>query len=110
MEDENIVQQVDSYVRELLSVARERDKRINPESPTRGQRLLAAMHFDSKREYWLAMEIMVGKRVGARDQEGRLLEMMMLARAFEVNPDRIRRFYEGFAHTYFSSDKSSKVE
>ena len=42
MEDENIVQQVDSYVRELLSVAERETRGINPESPTRGQRLRKA--------------------------------------------------------------------
>lgn len=64
------------------------------------------MYFDSKGDYWPAMEIMVGKRVGSREPEGSLLEAMTLIRAFEDDPKRIRKFYEGFAHTYNPTDEN----
>ncbi len=102
--NEQEVQPVDSYVRELLKVARdEGGVRVDVDRPTRTQRLDTALYFDSRRGCgWQAIEVMVGRRIGSEEQpESNLVGATMLMRAFEGdNPLRLRRFYDGIRHDY----------
>ena len=94
----NEIQPIDSYVKGVLEhVKRNHSLRIDTENPTRGQRLEAAVMLDNK-DPWAAAEIMIGKRVGATDDDGKLLQEMMILRAFKRE---IRHFYSGFAHRYW---------
>ena len=100
MEEQTVDQgkPVDGYVSMLLEqYSEETSTEIDVKSPTREQRIEAALFFDGKGEQWSAVEIMVGKRVDSSSEEARTYGFLITAQA--MCPDTPRRFYEGFPET-----------
>lgn len=101
MTEDDIVQPVDGYVSQLLEYAKKQGVEVDTTKPTRGQRLEAALYFDSCNHRHTAMEIMIGKRINAQDPERGELFFMTLSREYQNTPESIRSFYDGFSHRYF---------
>lgn len=90
------VQPLDPYVRILLArVALENSIEIaDPENPTRGERLAAALSVANENHGFSAMEIMVGRRISS-GPEDQTYHMMMLVSPKDAD------FLDGFAHCYW---------
>ncbi len=99
------VQPIDGYVKRLLEFAnREYNLGINIESPTRKQRLEAALKIaeagvpDKHSAEWSAIEIMVGRRIDSSEEKAGLYAMLLLDPQKTADP---REFYSGFQHDYW---------
>ncbi len=101
MSELNEVQPIDGYVRNLLRHAKESyNLDIDLDNPTRGQRLEAALAMKDEANGFYSMELMVGRRVSSDEQS--LTSMLMIQVMFPQDP---KRFYEGFAHQYWSKEE-----
>ena len=102
--DYDEVQPVDGYVKELLEYAVKRyNVNVDLESPTRGQRLEAALAMQKEANGFSSMEIMVGRRISSNETD-----MAFLLMAQKMCPGDPRHFYEGFAHQYWPKEETPK--
>jgi len=97
--EDHEVQPVDGYVRGLLAMAAdEYGVEIDVESPTRSQRIAAALAIKGEANGFYSSEIMVGRRISSDDPNDMVYHMLIMART----PDEMdERFFDGFAHTYY---------
>lgn len=89
---------VDGYVSSLIKhYSKEFGIDIDPQNPTREQRLNLALALDKKGDHssrWSAMEIMVGRRIDSTERRYAFLLMQ-----YQMIPQDARKFYEGFSES-----------
>lgn len=83
---------VDCYVKMLL-----KNVGIDKETPSREDRLKAALIYHTKGDKFSPIEIMVGRRVDSSEPFAKTMAFLMVANQGK-DP---RTFYEGFAHQYY---------
>jgi len=98
-DDVKVVKQVDGYVAMLLETYKQETKtNIDPENPSREDRIHAALHFDRVGKKWLAVEIMAGERIDPDSKKATVYNFLLAAQT--LFPQNTRRFYEGFPETH----------